>query len=142
MASGERICKLELAALEKSSKEIQSLGATLVAVSPQLPEYSAALKEQLHLSFDALSDTGNQVARRFGIVFRLPEDLARVYTKFGMDLSKFNGDASRELPMAARYVIDRDRIIRAADVNFDYTFRPEPRETIEILRSLRGGPGP
>lgn len=114
----------------------------LVALSPQLPEYSAALKGQLHLSFDVLSDIGNQVARRFGIVFRLPDDLARVYTKFGMDLLKFNGDATWELPMAARYVIDRDGLIRGATVNFDYTFRPDPRETLEILRSLRGGSGP
>jgi hypothetical protein len=54
-----------------------------------------------------------------------------------MDLAKFNGDASWELPMAARYVIDRENIIRAADVNFDYTIRPEPGETLAVLRDLR-----
>ncbi len=57
-----------------------------------------------------------------------------------MDLAKFNGDASWELPMAARYVIDREHIIRAADVNFDYTIRPEPGETLAVLRNLRASP--
>jgi peroxiredoxin len=40
------------------------------------------------------------------------------------------------LPRPARYVIDKEGIIRAADVNADYTIRPEPSETLEILRTL------
>ena len=54
-----------------------------------------------------------------------------------MDLAKFNGDPSWELPLPARYVIDRENIIRAADVNFDYTRRPDPSETLAALRNLR-----
>jgi peroxiredoxin len=119
--------------------EFQSLGATLVALSPQLPEHCAATTGTLHLSFDVLSDGHNEVARRFGIVVRLPADLARIYRKLDMDLAKFNGDASWELPLPARYVIDRENIIRAANVSFDYTIRPEPEETLAVLRALRAG---
>lgn len=108
-----------------------------MALSPQLPEHGLATKEQLHLSFDVLSDVHNEIARRFGIAFPLPEDLAQIYIKFKMDLAKFNGDASWELPLPARYVIDRESTIRAADVNFDYTIRPEPSETLSLLRRLR-----
>ncbi|MGB6876467.1 MAG: redoxin domain-containing protein [Candidatus Acidiferrales bacterium] len=129
---------MELAALEESFAEFQSLGATLLALSPQLPEHCAATREKAHLSFDVLSDTHNEVARRFGIVFRLPDDLAEIYKKFNMDLAKFNGDPSWELPLPARYVIDRENILRAADVNVDYTIRPEPGETLAVLRNLRG----
>jgi peroxiredoxin len=113
------------------------LGATLLALSPQLPEHCAATRENAHLSFEVLSDAHNDVARRFGIVFRFSDDLARIYRKFNMDLAKFNGDPSWELPMPARYIIDRENIIRAADVNFDYTRRPEPSETLAVLRNLR-----
>lgn len=115
------------------------MDATLVALSPQLPEHCAATTETLHLSFDVLSDSHNQVARQFGIVFRLPDDLARIYTKLNMDISKFNGDVSWELPLPARYVIDRENIIRAANVNFDYTVRPEPEETLTVLRNMGAG---
>jgi peroxiredoxin len=108
-----------------------------VALSPQLPGHCAATMETLHLSFDVLSDSRNEVARLFGIVFRLPDDLAQIYTKLNIDLAKFNGDASWELPLPARYVISRENIIRAADVNFDYTIRPEPEETLTVLRKLR-----
>ena len=113
------------------------MGATLVALSPQLPEHCAATREKARLSFEVLSDAHNEVARRFGIVFRFPDDLAQIYRKFNMDLAKYNGDPSWELPLPARYVIDRENMIRAADVNFDYTRRPEPSETLAVLRDLR-----
>ena len=83
-----------------------------------------------------VSDAQNEVARLFGIVFRLPQDLAQIYKSLNMDLEKFNGDASWELPMPARYVIDSDGVIRSAVVNFDYTYRPEPSDTLRILEEL------
>jgi hypothetical protein len=83
-----------------------------------------------------LSDTGNRVARKFSLVYELPDDLREVYLSFGGDLEKFNGDESWTLPMPVRFVIDRSGIIRSSDVNADYTIRPEPEDTVNILRCL------
>ncbi len=83
-----------------------------------------------------LSDPGNRVARKFSLVFQLSEELRKVYLSFGVDLEKFNGDDSWTLPMPARFVIDRSGIIRSADVSADYTIRPEPADTIKVLRCL------
>jgi hypothetical protein len=44
------------------------------------------------------------------------------------------------LPMPARYIIDKDSIIRAADVNADYTIRTDPAETLRQLRTLTPAP--
>jgi peroxiredoxin len=88
------------------------------------------------LTLRLLSDPGNRVAEKFNLVYQLPEDLRKVYLSFGVDLAKFNGDDSWTLPMPARFVIDRAGIIRSADVNADYTVRPEPSDTIRVLRSL------
>ena len=38
--------------------------------------------------------------------------------------------------MFARYITDFSSIIRAADVNADYTIRPEPSDTLRLLRTL------
>lgn len=92
--------------------------------------------EQKRLTFDVLSDRGNSIARQFGLVFTLPDDLRQLYRKFGADLQKFNGDDSWTLPLPGRFIIDRDSTIRGADVNPDYTIRPEPSRTIELLRNL------
>ena len=127
---------MELDALQEVIGKIQTLGANLISISPQLPEFSRELINQRNLTFDLLSDRGNKVAEAFGIAFSFPEDLKNLYLKFGIDLPKHNGDDSWTLPMPARFIIDRDSTIRYAEVDPDYTVRPEPEHTIEALKNL------
>ena len=129
---------MELAALQEAMPEISAAGASLVAISPQLQQYSGEIVEQHRLTFPVLSDHANNVARKYGLVFKLPDDLQQVYLNFGIDLPKMNGEDSWTLPMPARFVIEHTGTIRAADVDPDYTRRPEPARTVEILRALQG----
>ena len=114
--------------------EITALGATLVAISPQLPEHNRELIKHRQLGFEILTDRGNEVAAQSGLRFALPQYLRDLYATFPLDLAKFNGDASWTLPIPARLVIDRDGVIRYAEADPDYTTRPEPSETIAALR--------
>ena len=116
--------------------ELTTLGATLVAVSPQLPEHNRELIRTRHLTFEILTDRGNEVAAKFGLRFSLPDYLQKLYRTFPLDLEKFNGDASWTLPMPARFVIDRQGIIRMADSDPDYTTRPEPQDTLDAVRRI------
>jgi peroxiredoxin len=95
-------------------------------------------EEPKPLSFELLRDHGNRVAESYGLAFTLPDNLREIYVKFGIDLAKGNGDGTWRLPMPARFVIDRGGIIRAVDADPDYTRRPEPAHTVEILRQLHG----
>ena len=95
-------------------------------------------EEPKPLSFELLRDLGNHVAEAYGLVFTLPEDLRAIYLKIGIDLAQGNGDGTWRLPIPARFVIDRQGIIRAVDADPDYTRRPEPARTVEILAGLRG----
>ena len=95
-------------------------------------------EEPKPLSFEVLRDLGNRVAEAYGLAFTLPDDLREIYVKFGIDLAKGNGDGTWRLPMPARFVIDRGGIIRTVDADPDYTRRPEPARTVEILRGLLG----
>jgi peroxiredoxin len=92
-------------------------------------------KNDVH--FEVLGDAGNRVARRFGLVFQIPEDLKQVYTAMKIDLPRVNGDDSWQLPMTSRFIIDRAGIIRSAEFHPDYTIRPDPAETLAVLRNLR-----
>jgi peroxiredoxin len=89
------------------------------------------------LSFTLLRDFGNRVAEAYGLVFTLPDDLREIYLKFGIDLARGNGDGTWRLPIPARFVIDQAGVIRAVDADPDYTRRPEPQATVEILERLR-----
>ena len=65
-------CNLELKALQNALASIQETGATLVAISPETPDNSLTTQEKNALTFPVLSDVDNQVARQFGLVFKLP----------------------------------------------------------------------
>lgn len=86
-----------------------------------------------------LSDAGNEVARRFGLVFTLPERLQTIYRQFGADVEAANGDARFELPIPATYVIAQDGSIVHAFVDTDYTKREEPGAVVERLRRMAAG---
>lgn len=130
-------CNMDLQAIEEVAGEIRALGASIVAISPQTPANGAKSRAQNNLSFPILSDRNGDVAARFGLRFQLPEDLKSVYRKFGVDLPAVNGDPSWSLPMPARYVIGRDGVVAYAEVNADYTRRPDPSELLPTLRRLR-----
>ena len=116
--------------------EITTAGATLAVISPQVARTPRETEESKPLSFELLRDFGNQVAEKYGLVFTLPDDLREIYLKFGIDLARGNGDGTWRLPVPARFVIDRAGIIRAVDADPDYTRRPEPARTVEIVEGL------
>lgn len=94
------------------------------------------MAEKTGLKAPILSDSGNKVAESYGIRFQLPADLQKLYKQFGIDVAQHNGDDSWTLPMPARLIIDKDGIIRYAEINPDYTIRPEPEETLAALKNI------
>ena len=127
---------MELEALQGINSEVQALGAQIVVLTPELERYTRALHKKLNLSFDILTDLHLKTAEEFRLVFTLPGYLRDLYKSFGSTLDKFHDEQEYRLPMPARYVVDRQGIIQAADVNADYTIRPEPSETLRRLRML------
>jgi peroxiredoxin len=127
-------CNLELKALQERVAEIEALGASLVAVSPQTPDATTDTATRNKLTFEVLSDSGNTVAKAFGLDFELAEELRPIYKNWGADLEKLNGDPPFSLPMAATYVIGRDGTIIESFVDTDYTERMEPQAIIDALK--------
>jgi len=130
-------CNLELRALQQALPDIQACGANLAAISPQTPDNSLSTVEKHELSFEVLSDVGNQVAREFGLVFTVPESLRPIYQQFGIDLPDANGDETFELPIPATYVVSPNGVITHAFVSPDYTQRLDPEEILTMLKSLK-----
>ncbi len=83
-----------------------------------------------------LSDPGNAYAAELGLRFEISPDVKEIYGGFGIDLPKVNGDDSWTLPIPARLVIDSGGIVRAADIDVDYTRRPEPDKTLADVKAL------
>jgi peroxiredoxin len=127
---------MELEALQQIDSEVRALGSRIVVITPELERYTRALHKKLNLSFDILADLHLKIAEQFRLVFTLPDYLRELYKSFGITLDRFHDEREYRLPIPARYIIDAQGIIRAADVNANYTIRPEPSETVRQLRAL------
>jgi peroxiredoxin len=130
-------CNLDLQALEAAANEIRAFDTSLLAISPQTPANSRRSQRENKLSFPILSDHAGMVANSFGLRFRLSNYLIAVYKQFGVDLAVHNSEPSWTLPMPSRYIIGRDGLIAYAEVNPDYTRRPDPEELLPVLRRLK-----
>jgi peroxiredoxin len=131
---------MELEALQEIYSDVRALGAQMVVITPELERYTRALHKKLNLTFDILTDLHLKTAELFRLVFTLPDYLRDVYRSFGSALDRFNDEPQFRLPIPARYVIDKEGLIRAADVNADYTIRAEPSETLRQLRLIVDAP--
>jgi peroxiredoxin len=126
-------CNTQLLALQEVHSQIAAMGASLVAISPQTPKHSYLTRDMHKLGFPVLSDAGNVVAKRFGLVYRVPADLQKLYESIMTRLPGYNGDQSWELPLAATYIVQPSGQISYARVDADWRVRPEPEEILENL---------
>jgi len=126
-------CVGQLEALNSICFEIRKRGASLVAVSPQTVQQSFFMADQHRLQFPLLSDAKNEVARRFGITYRVPDDQQAVYRRAFVNLPFANGDESWTLPIPATYIVNRHSTIIFSSANPNYTDRPEPEAILTEL---------
>ncbi len=126
-------CVGQMEAMNLLLPEIEKAGASLAAISPQTVKQSYFMHDQHKLCFPLLSDAGNNVARQFGLTYRVPDEQKALYQRTFVNLPFVNGDGGWELPIPATYIIDQDATVTFASANEDYTDRPEPRD---ILRTL------
>src|SRR5271156_6058939 len=131
-------CNIELHGLQEALPKIREFGATLIAISPEKPDHGIVATEKNKLTFPVLSDLGNKVARQFGIVFQVGQEL-REFSKnvFKNDLALRNGDQSYELPVPATFVIDKPGTVRFAHADVDYMLgRVEPEVVVATLQKI------
>lgn len=124
-------CNAQLGALQQIHKQIAAAGASLAAISPQTQKHSYMTRDMHRLRFPVLSDAGNQVARKFGLVYRVSAEIQTMYESIMTKLPGYNGDQSWELPLPATYVVRADGIISYARADADWRRRPEPGEILD-----------
>ena len=129
-------CNMELKAYQDQLANINAANATLVAITPELPDASLSTIEKNELGFEVLSDVNADYSKSLDLVFSLPEELRPIYLSFGIDLEKHNGTGQFGLPLAATFVIAQDGTIASASVGTDYTQRQEPSEVVKVLKTL------
>jgi peroxiredoxin len=130
-------CNLALPYYQRQlAPAVAGLGATLVAISPQIPLKLRDIKERHGLSFLVASDTDNKLGTKFGIVFTASAETQKHLLSKGTHLGETTGTGTWDLPMPAAIVIDRDRGVRFAAISPDWLVRTEADEIIGALREI------
>ena len=129
-------CNMELRALQRELAAVDAAGATLVAISPNVPDESLALIEEHELTYPVLSDAENVVAKQFNLVYEMEAGLVDYYKKIDRNINEMNGSSRWEIPVPATYVIDRDGTIRFDFVDLNHRVRAEPADVVAIAAGL------
>ncbi len=128
-------CNINLHYLQEEVGNIKAQGANLLALTPELPDQSMSTTEKHHLEFEILSDIGNRVAKEYGVVYKLTDEVAEIYNE-KFNLNQHNGDTSNELPLAVTYIINTEGEIEYAFLDVDYRKRAEPSEITSFLKKM------
>jgi peroxiredoxin len=130
-------CNIALSAYqEQLLPQLTGRGIRLVGVSPQAPDESLTMQQKNGLAFTVVSDPGNAIAGRLGILTRPSEEARAAQLQLGLDLTSVNADGTITLPMPAIVILDASHTVRWIDVHPDYSTRTEPRQVIDALDHL------
>ena len=129
-------CHVQLRAYQEALPALARYGATLVAVSPQTPDFTGLTASEKALTFPVLSDVGNVVARQYGLAYGVGADVATTLRGVGIDLAAFNGTHDDELPLTATFLIDTAGRVAWAEVEANFKHRPDPAAILAALAQL------
>lgn len=117
--------------------QLNEHGIALVAISPQKPDGSLSSQQKNALAFPVMSDPGNVLADRLGILTTPSAQAQAAMAQLGLDLTAANADGTPTLPMPTVVIADADHTIRWIDVHPDYTNRTEVADIINVLDAVQ-----
>ncbi len=129
-------CNMHLHVLQQALPEFNSLGAQLIAVTPQTPDKSVEQIRKDDYPLEVLSDLDSHVMKDYRLYFELPDELVVVYKKHGLDIEAYNGRGRAVLPVPGTFVINQQGIVVAMHAETDYKKRMEPADIIKALQKI------
>ena len=130
-------CKLELRSLAAIHDQIKQLGARLVSIMPDSAQFTGSYAKQNELPFPILCDIDLGYSLSLGLIFWVGAEIRRMYEEAGVDLEKYHGNQGFFLPMAAKFIVSQDGLVRARQVNIEFRERMEPEAIVAVLKELR-----
>lgn len=134
------ICNLHLKSFQAQLAQIENLGAKVLAVSVDKPEYGNKIVTNDALGFEVISDPDAEILKSYNVIYQVPDELAAKYlTEYQIDLEAHSGRKDHMIAVPATYVIDSAGTIIFAYANEDYKVRTKPEEVIDVLKRLQEG---
>ncbi len=127
-------CNTHLGEMRTMEKKLIAMGFDVFFISPDQPSFLLeSLKDQdlkAELKAEAghqlLSDASMEISKAFKIAFKVGDETAEKYKKWGIDLAKASGHDHHLLPAPAVFLVGKNGVIQFQYVNPDYKIRLAP----------------
>jgi len=128
-------CNKFLRRLQDSLSFIVDKGATLVAVTPELPENITRTVEKTFAAYSILYDEDIKIMKAYDVEFEVPANVLERYHNSGIKVDENNGKKNGNfLPVPAVYVIDKESYVKYRFCQPDYKKRPTVKEILDNLK--------
>ncbi|MBS0245168.1 MAG: AhpC/TSA family protein [Proteobacteria bacterium] len=129
-------CKLDLRALAAITPDIRRFGAQVISIMPETAHFTKQAIGNNALPFPILSDVDLGYALSLGLVYWVGAEVKQLYDRLGLDLERFQGHPGFFLPLAAKFIVGRDGLVKARQVDIDYRQRMDPAAILDALAKL------
>lgn len=128
------VCNKYLSELNESLPAIQDYGATVLVISPELPENAALTAEKTESDFNFIADTSLQILKDYDVLFDVTEKYQKkIKTFLHTDIAENNGSEIAQLPVPATYIISKEGVIIYKQFDYNYKNRASAEDILEQL---------
>ena len=126
-------CNKHISKFQDSLEYVLEKGASVIAVSPQIPEYNHKTIRKTGATFSVIHDEGYQIMDAYHVSFTMDEKIIKKYRRFGRHIDRANANEEYILPVPATFIIGKDRVIRYIQYDPNYKNRSTVAEVLENL---------
>ena len=128
------VCNKHLSSIQDSLNQILDKGATVVAVSPEKPEYLEKMSKKTKAEFRLLYDEDYKISDAYDVTFTPDNRQLVLYnTVLNAKLKETHSDDSQRLPIPATYIISREGKIAWRQFDPDYKNRSAVKDILANL---------
>ena len=126
-------CRLNMRAVIQAIDQIKASGGQVVAIMPEIQEFTGKFKSDSGARFPVLTDLDNGYALSLNLAIWLGTEIQRLLSY--QDLSSFHSNDGWMLPIPATFVVGRDGLVKARFVDPDFRKRMEIDDLVMALKS-------
>ncbi len=131
------VCNKHLAQIQDSLQFITDKGVSVIAISPEKPEFLEKMADKSGAAFKLLYDEGYKIANAYDVTFTPKTTETFLYnTVLGANLKETHSDDSQRLPIPATYLVDKNGTIAWRQFNPDYKKRSSVSEILKAIEEL------
>ena len=128
-------CRINTRALAEAQSQIAAEGGQVAAIIPDREHFTSELKAESDAEFPILTDFDNGYALSLNLAFWVGEEMQKMMTGAGWDVSRSQGSDTWLLPIPATFVVASDGTVKERFIDPDYRKRMAIEDLLSALRA-------